>query len=116
VFKYAVNTVPQVINECLLACKIPFKSVNHFFLHQANGKMLEAISHELLNLNGATEMDLDIPMNLQKTGNTSVATIPTLLDEVLGGDFPSHRVNEGDIAVMASVGAGMHANCLVYKF
>ncbi len=116
VFKYAVSHVPEVINECLSSCRIPFKKVSKFFFHQANGKMLETIGQKLAESNEVKELNGKVPTNLQKTGNTSVATIPTLLDEVLDGLQPTHSLKEDDIVVLASVGAGMHANCLVYQF
>lgn len=116
VFKYAVNHLPVVISDCLKSLSIPFEDVKQFFLHQANGKMLKTILERLKTSHPASELDQRAPMNLHKLGNTSVATIPTLLDAVLEGQYRSNQVQPGDHVVMASVGAGMHANCLVYQF
>ena len=116
VFKYAVNNVPKLITETLKHLQIPFEHVSHFLFHQANGKMIQAMGRQLAELNDSPCIDDKTPMILEKLGNTSVATIPTLLDMMLTGRLDDHTINEGDIAVMASVGAGMHANCLVYKF
>ena len=56
-----------------------------------------------------------MPMTVSWLGNSSVATIPTLLDLVLKGKLKPHKINKGDIFVFASVGAGMNINALTYK-
>jgi 3-oxoacyl-[acyl-carrier-protein] synthase-3 len=49
-------------------------------------------------------------------GNSSVATVPTLLDRVRHEQYQGHEVQPGDIALFASVGAGMNINAFVYRF
>jgi 3-oxoacyl-[acyl-carrier-protein] synthase-3 len=56
-----------------------------------------------------------MPMIVSWTGNSSVATLPTLLDLILRGQLDGHRLNPGDIVVFASVGAGMNINCMIYQ-
>jgi len=55
-------------------------------------------------------------MSIGKLGNSSVATIPTLLDMVLQGKIEGHQVKKGDVVLFASVGAGMNINAMTYKF
>ena len=57
-----------------------------------------------------------MPMNIHKLGNSSVATIPTLLDLVLKGKIENHNLNKGDVIILASVGAGMNINAVVYRY
>jgi len=57
-----------------------------------------------------------MPMSVGWLGNSSVATIPTLLDLILKGRFPEQEIKNPDTIVMASVGAGMNINALVYRF
>ncbi|RZJ74756.1 MAG: ketoacyl-ACP synthase III, partial [Flavobacterium sp.] len=49
-------------------------------------------------------------------GNSSVATVPTLIDLVKNGKVEGYKIEKGQYAVFASVGAGMHINAVVYKF
>ena len=56
-----------------------------------------------------------MPMNIRELGNSSVATIPTLLDMVRKGMYKQHELLEGDIILIASVGAGMIINEVCYK-
>lgn len=116
VYRYAVTVVPDLINSCLEKAKMPLTEVDKFVLHQANEKMLIAMGERIYkhhNIEG--DIEKMIPMNLYKTGNTSVATIPTLFDQIVKGQHEGHSINEGDLIVMASVGAGMHANCMLYR-
>ena len=55
-------------------------------------------------------------MSIAKFGNSSVATIPTLLDVILKGEKEGHEINKGDVILFASVGAGMNINAMVYRF
>jgi len=56
-----------------------------------------------------------MPMTINKLGNSSVATIPTMLDMILKGKLEGHEIKSGDHIVFASVGAGMHINAMVYQ-
>jgi 3-oxoacyl-[acyl-carrier-protein] synthase III len=57
-----------------------------------------------------------MPMTIGWLGNSSVATVPTLLDLLLRSQLEGHKVEKGDNIVMASVGAGMNINAMVYQF
>jgi 3-oxoacyl-[acyl-carrier-protein] synthase-3 len=118
VYKYATEWVPKVIVRALQKAKLTIRDIDLFLFHQANAKMLEAIA---ANLAALCEVDLaslqeKIPSTIQFLGNTSVATIPTMLDLIRNNKLGDYAIREGDLAVMASVGAGMHCNALVYRF
>ena len=57
-----------------------------------------------------------MPMSISWLGNSSVATVPTLLDLVCKGEMKGHELTKGDIVVFASVGAGMNINSVVYRW
>jgi 3-oxoacyl-[acyl-carrier-protein] synthase-3 len=54
-------------------------------------------------------------MTISWLGNSSVATVPTLLDLIRKERMEGHRINPGDVIVLASVGAGMNINAVVYR-
>ena len=56
------------------------------------------------------------PMTIQEFGNSSVATIPTMFDLIIKGKMDGHSFKDKGNIVMASVGAGMNINAIVYKF
>ncbi len=57
-----------------------------------------------------------MPMSIDKLGNSSVATVPTLLDLILKGKLEDQSIKKGDVVILASVGAGMNINAIVYQF
>ncbi|HRD80574.1 MAG TPA: 3-oxoacyl-[acyl-carrier-protein] synthase III C-terminal domain-containing protein, partial [Saprospiraceae bacterium] len=91
--------------------------VSKIFIHQANEKMDDAIVRRLFRLYNVREYDAQVaPMNIHDFGNSSVATIPTMYDMVRRGQLGEHRVQEGDLVLFASVGAGMNINAVAYRY
>jgi 3-oxoacyl-[acyl-carrier-protein] synthase-3 len=115
-YQYALETVPQAIKECLEKSNIQLSEIKKVLIHQANGKMDDAILKRLYGLYDITDIPENVmPMTIALLGNTSVATLPTLFDLILKDELKPHKINRGDILVFASVGAGMNINALVYK-
>jgi 3-oxoacyl-[acyl-carrier-protein] synthase-3 len=115
-YQYALETVPPSIKACLEKTDVDIIEVKKILIHQANGKMDDAILKRLYSLYNIAEAPEDVmPMTIATLGNTSVATLPTLFDLILKRKLNGHAVNTGDIVVFASVGAGMNINALVYK-
>ncbi len=116
-YQYALEHVPKAIEECLDKCNIHLRDIKKVLIHQANGKMDDAIIERLYKLYGLDEIpELALPMTISWLGNSSVATIPTLLDLIVKGEMKNHRLETGDLVIFASVGAGMNINALVYRF
>jgi 3-oxoacyl-[acyl-carrier-protein] synthase III len=116
VYEYAMQHVPAAMKNCLDKAGVPIQDVKKVFLHQANEKMDEGIIGRLFKLYGLKEMpEYIMPMNIQKFGNSSVATIPTLFDMVKKGKLDDHQLTTGDIVLFASVGAGMNINAICYR-
>ncbi|HLP75093.1 MAG TPA: 3-oxoacyl-[acyl-carrier-protein] synthase III C-terminal domain-containing protein [Bacteroidales bacterium] len=115
-YQYAIEKVPPTIKECLDKCNIRLSEIKKALIHQANGKMDAAILTRLFKLCNIAEVPHNImPMTISWLGNTSVATIPTLLDLILKGRLNPHEIQEGDNLILASVGAGMNINVIIYK-
>ncbi|MFZ9718667.1 MAG: 3-oxoacyl-[acyl-carrier-protein] synthase III C-terminal domain-containing protein, partial [Chitinophagaceae bacterium] len=96
---------------------LDIKDVKKVFIHQANEKMDEGMIQRLFKLYGQREVPPHImPMSIHKLGNSSVATVPTLYDMVLKGEMqPEHSLQQGDVVLFASVGAGMNINAFAYR-
>jgi 3-oxoacyl-[acyl-carrier-protein] synthase-3 len=56
-----------------------------------------------------------MPMSIHKLGNSSVATVPTLYDLILNEKLDDHFIKSGEVIILASVGAGMNINAIVYR-
>lgn len=113
-YRYALSTVAGAIKESLKRAGVDLKEVKKVLIHQANGKMDEAILSALYDLEGLEPPKGVMPMTISWLGNSSVATIPTMLDLISKGELPEHELHSGDTIVFASVGAGMHINAVVY--
>lgn len=97
VFKFAVGTVPKSIQETLDRAGLSIDQLDHLLLHQANIRIMQAMS-EKLNI-----PEERLIINLDKYGNTSAASIPIALNEaVLDG-----RVKPGQLLAMCGFGAGL---------
>jgi len=115
-YQYALETVPQAIKDCLDKSNTPLSEIKKVLIHQANGKMDDAILKRLYALYNITDIPENVmPMTIALLGNTSVATLPTLFDLILKDKLEPHKINKGDMLVFASVGAGMNINALAYK-
>jgi 3-oxoacyl-[acyl-carrier-protein] synthase-3 len=116
VYEYAMKYVPEAMKICLDKSGVAIGELKKVFLHQANEKMDEAIIKELYKLYGIANAPAGVmPMSIHNLGNSSVATVPTLLDMVRKGLMPEHSLNVGDIILFASVGAGMNINAVCYR-
>ncbi|MGD9319195.1 MAG: ketoacyl-ACP synthase III [Desulfobacteraceae bacterium] len=116
IYKYAVKKVPEVVKQSLDKAGFTLRDVKKVLIHQANQKMDEAILKRLFKLYKIKDIPEHImPMTISWLGNSSVATLPTLFDLLQRGKLNNHKLHSGDIAVFASVGAGMNINSVVYR-
>lgn len=106
VFKFAVKTVPQSISEVLSMANCEASDIKFFVLHQANKRIIEAISKRF-------KADISkFPMNLSEYGNTSAASIPILLDEL----NRSGKLLRKDKIVISGFGAGLSYGSIVVEW
>jgi 3-oxoacyl-[acyl-carrier-protein] synthase-3 len=116
IYEYALTNVAEAMKCAIEGAGLELKDINKILIHQANEKMDEAILHKLFKLYGTMgDSKALMPMTIQTLGNSSVATIPTMLDMILKGKLEGHKLNSGDNIIFASVGAGMHINAMVYQ-
>lgn len=116
IYEFALNEVPLAMKSCLEKSGIEIDQVKKILIHQANEKMDEAIVNRFYKLFEKPVPELIMPMTIHELGNSSVATVPTLLDLLIQGKIENHNIQKGDILLFASVGAGMNINAFVYRF
>ena len=116
-YVYAINNVPGVVKDSIEKAGLDISDIKKVFIHQANEKMDEAILTGLFKIYREKDVPEGImPMSIRKLGNSSTATVPTLLDLVLKNKLDGHEVNTDDYTILCSVGAGMNINSIVYKW
>lgn len=106
VFKFAVKAAAKDIARTLKESGISPDQVDHYLLHQANVRIIEAIQDYL-------EQPADkFPTNIQDHGNSSSASCPILLDECRRAG----RFKEGDLVAMSAFGAGFVSGAVLFKW
>jgi 3-oxoacyl-[acyl-carrier-protein] synthase-3 len=96
-FKIAVRSLESVCREAIERAGLTPADVRWFVPHQANVRIINAVA-ERLGWPPET-----IYLNIDRIGNTSAASIPIALDELVR----SGRVQPGDILLFAAFGAGL---------
>ena len=96
-FKVAVKTMEEAIREALSSNGLTVGDVDVFVPHQANLRILKAVSQRL-----GLPFEKTV-VNLDRFGNTSAASIPLALDEAIR----SGRIQRGNIVLFAAFGAGL---------
>jgi len=116
IYEFALNHVPLAMKSALDKSGVSIEKIKKVLIHQANEKMDEQIINRFYKLfDMETPKDI-MPMSIAKLGNSSVATVPTLLDLILKNKLGNHQINKGDAIILASVGAGMNINAIVYQY
>jgi len=116
-YVYAITTVPGLVKESIEKAGLELTDIKKVLIHQANEKMDEAILANLFKLYNEKNIPEGImPMSIRKLGNSSTATVPTLLDLVMKGKMEGQEINKDDYTVLCSVGAGMNINSIIYKW
>ncbi len=106
VFKFAVRVIPKATNEVLAACGIAIGDLRWLVPHQANRRILATVEERL-----GIE-DERVFSNLERTGNTSAASIPLALDELYTGG----QLAPGDLVALVGFGAGLTWGAAVVRW
>lgn len=97
VYKFAVKQVPACIQEALDKAGLTVDDIDHFVVHQANIRIIESVAKRL-------KVDISkFPVNLNRVGNMSSATVPVLLDEL----NREGKLHKGEKIVLSGFGAGL---------
>lgn len=106
VFKMAVNTLDQIVDETLEANHMQKSDIDWLVPHQANIRILQATAKKL-------EMDMSrVVVTVDKHGNTSAASIPLALDTAVRDG----RIKRGDTILMEAFGGGFTWGSALIKY
>ena len=116
VYEFALTNVPSAMKECLDLANTDISEIKKILIHQANAKMDDAIVKRLYKLFNEESPEKIMPLTVDRFGNSSVATVPTMFDLIVRNKLGDHKLEKGDKIIFASVGAGMHINAMVYQY
>ncbi len=80
--------------------------VDWFIVHQANSRIIKQIAKRL-------QQPLEkFPMNIAAYGNTSAASVPILLDELID----KKKIERGQILALTGFGGGLTVGTQIIKY
>ncbi|MBD2385420.1 beta-ketoacyl-ACP synthase III [Cylindrospermum sp. FACHB-282] len=106
VYRFAVQRVPEVIDKALFQANLSVDQIDWLLLHQANQRILNAVAQRL-NI-----PDHKIISNVAYYGNTSAASIPLALDEVVR----QGKIKPNDIIATSGFGAGLSWGAAIFQW
>ena len=106
VFKSAVRTLSEYALEALRHNDLKIEQLDWMIPHQANLRIIEAVAKRL-------ELPMSqVLVNIQRYGNTSSATVPTVLDEAVRNG----TIQKGHTVLMDVFGAGLTYGSLLMRW
>lgn len=105
VFKHAVIKLSTAVNEILERTKTEPAEISYVIAHQANKRIIDAVIERTGLL-----ADRCI-LNIDRTGNTSAASIPILFSEL----WKEGRIKHNDLILFMSFGAGFVWGVHLYR-
>lgn len=104
VFKFATTAIADGVTEILKDTHLTLDDIKYIVPHQANYRIINSAAKKI---NVDTEK---FYMNLDRYGNTSSASVPLALNEMIENGL----INEGDKIILVAFGGGLtHAATLV---
>ena len=106
VFKVAVNTLEQIVDETLAANGIAKEDIDWLVPHQANIRIISATAKKL-------RMPMErVVVTVDEHGNTSAASIPLALDVAVRDG----RIKRGDTLLLEAFGGGFTWGSVLLKY
>ncbi len=105
VFKFAVGTLPGLIEDVCDKGDVNVEDVDLFLLHQANGRIIESVARKF------RLEDERFPVRYQNIGNTSSPSIPILMTQMLEENVLQKTEN----LILAGFGAGLSLGVILLK-
>ena len=106
IFKYAVRNMAGIAAKAVADAGLRPSDVDWFVPHQANMRIIQAV---------AKTMELPperVVVNIERTGNTTAASIPLALHEAVADG----RIKDGDNVLFGSFGAGLTWGAAVVRW
>ncbi len=106
VFKFAVSQVEAMLRDLINEEGLKPEDLDMVLLHQANLRIIDYVRKHL-------KLPVEkFPVNIDRLGNTSSATIPILLHE----ELVAGRLKKGDLVAMVGFGAGLTWGGILMKW
>ncbi len=106
VFKIAVNTLGQIVDETLAANQMEKSDIDWLVPHQANIRIIHATAKKL-------KMEMDrVVVTIDQHGNTSGASVPLALDTAVRDG----RIQRGEVLLLEAFGGGFTWGSVLVRY
>ena len=106
IFRFAVDIIPKCLNQLFEESGTSLEQVDHVVCHQANSRIID---HVVKKLGAPADK---FYKNMHRYGNTSAASIPLALDEML----ESGAIQPGQTVACVGFGAGLTWGAVLLRF
>ncbi|MBC8200328.1 MAG: ketoacyl-ACP synthase III [Desulfobacterales bacterium] len=106
IFKYAVTEMADISLKIMKKNKLKNKDVKLLIPHQANRRIIDAVSKKIGLSND------QVVINIEKYGNTTAGTIPIAMSEA----YQKRMMSKGDWIIISTFGAGFTSGSLLLKW
>ncbi len=106
IFKHAVEKLSSSLLMCLEECNLNINQIDWLIPHQANQRILNAVSNKIKISPNKVISTVAIH------GNTSAASIPLALDV----GIKSGKIKNGNLLALQAIGGGLSWGSLILKF
>ena len=106
IFRFAVDIIPKCLNQLFEKSGTSLEQVDHVVCHQANSRIID---HVVKKLGAPADK---FYKNMHRYGNTSAASIPLALDEML----ESGVIRPGQTVACVGFGAGLTWGAVMLRF
>ena len=97
VFRFATGAMRKAVIEVIKDTGISLDEIKYIVPHQANRRIIEYVAKKL-------NMDINkFYINVDRTGNTSSATVPIALNEM----YEKGIIERGDKLILVAFGGGL---------
>ena len=104
-FKEAVTRMPEAVRAAAADAKVETQELDLLVTHQANSRIVEGVRR------GLRMEPHKVPINIDRFGNTTAATLPILLHE----QRVAGRIQPGTLVGFTAYGSGAHWGALIYR-
>lgn len=106
VYTFATREVPQSILRAVQKANLSLEDIDYFILHQANSRIIRQVAKKL------KQDEEKFPINIDSFGNTSAASEPLLLDELI----ENGTVKRGMTLALSGFGGGLTVGTHIIKY
>ncbi len=104
VFRFALDKVPRAVNAMFESADISLDDIDHVIFHQANIRIIQTVADTLGVLD-------KVSTNIENYGNTSSASVPLLMSEMLADG----KIKTGQKLLLIGFGGGLSISAAVIE-